>query len=86
MSRVILTTESGADIPTELAKKHTIRIVPMHVIMDDIDHLDGSFPVTDLYDYYERTKKTPSTTATNLNEYTAFFEKIRSDHPDSIIV
>ena len=86
MSRVILTTESGADIPTELAKKHTIRIVPMHVIMDDVDHLDGSFPVTDLYDYYGRTKKTPSTTATNPNEYTAFFEKIRSEQPDSIIV
>ena len=86
MSRVILTTESGADIPTELAKKHTIRIVPMHVIMDDVDHLDGSFPVTDLYDYYERTKKAPSTTATNPNEYTAFFEKIRSEHPESSIV
>ena len=86
MSRVILTTESGADIPTELAKKHTIRIVPMHVIMDDVDHLDGSFPVTDLYDYYGRTKKTPSTTATNPNEYTAFFEKIRSEHPESSIV
>ena len=86
MSRVILTTESGADIPTDLAKKHNIQIVSMHVIMDDIDHLDGSFPVTDLYDYYERTKKTPSTTATNPNEYTAFFEKIRSEQPDSIIV
>ena len=86
MSRVILTTESGADIPTDLAKKHNIRIVPMHVIMDDVDHLDGSFPVTDLYDYYERTKKAPSTTATNPNEYTAFFEKIRSEHPESSIV
>lgn len=86
MSRVILTTESGADVPADLAKQHNIRIVPMHVIMDDIDHLDGSFPVTDLVDYYERTKKTPSTTATNPNEYTAFFEQIRSEHPDSSIV
>nr|WP_319216432.1 DegV family protein [uncultured Trichococcus sp.] len=86
MSKVILTTESGADIPTDLAKKHNIRIVPMHVIMDDIDHLDGSFPVTVLYDYYERTKKTPSTTATNPNEYASFFEKIRAEHPDSVIV
>lgn len=86
MSKVILTTESGADIPTDLAKKHNIRIVPMHVIMDDVDYLDGTFPVQNLIDYYERTKKTPSTTATNPNEYTAFFEKIRSEHPDSSIV
>ena len=86
MSKVILTTESGADIPTDLAKKHNIRIVPMHVIMDDVDYLDGTFPVQNLIDYYERTKKTPSTTATNPNEYTAFFEKIRSAHPDSSIV
>ncbi|PTQ85793.1 DegV family protein with EDD domain [Trichococcus patagoniensis] len=86
MSRVILTTESGADVPADLAEQHNIQVVPMHVIMDDIDHLDGSFPVSDLVDYYDRTKKTPSTTATNPNEYTAFFENIRSKYPDCSIV
>jgi DegV family protein with EDD domain len=84
--RMILSTESGADIPVELAEKHNVQVVPMHVIMDGQDYLDGSLPVTDIYDYYERTKKIPSTTSTNSHEYLEFFTKIKNDFPDCIII
>ncbi|SDN47734.1 DegV family protein [Bacillus sp. OK048] len=86
MRRIILTTESGADLPVELAEKHNVQVVPMHVVMDGKDYLDGSLPVTDIYDYYERTKKIPSTTSTNSHEYLEFFKKIKKDYPDCIIV
>ncbi|WP_045516090.1 DegV family protein [Neobacillus niacini] len=86
MRRIILTTESGADLPVELANKHNVQVVPMHVIMDGKDYLDGSLPVTDIYDYYERTKKIPSTTSTNSHEYLEFFAKIKNDYPDCIII
>ena len=86
MKRIILTTESGADLPVELAEKHNVQVVPMHVIMDGQDYLDGSLPVTDIYDYYERTKKIPSTTSTNSHEYLEFFMRIKNDFPDCIII
>ena len=86
MRRMILTTESGADLPEDLADKHNVQVVPMHVIMDGQDYLDGTLPVTDIYDYYERTKKIPSTTSTNSHEYLEFFTKIKSDFPDCIII
>lgn len=86
MRKIILTTESGADLPIELAEKHHVQVVPMHVIMDGEDYLDGSLPVTDIYDYYERTKKIPSTTSTNSHEYLEFFRKIKNDYPDCIII
>ena len=86
MRKIILTTESGADLPVELAEKHNIKVVPMHVIMDGKDYFDGSLPVTDIYDYYERTKKIPSTTSTNSHEYFEFFTKIKNENPDCIIV
>ncbi|EKN70141.1 hypothetical protein BABA_07181 [Neobacillus bataviensis LMG 21833] len=86
MRRIILTTESGADLPAELADKHNVHVVPMHVIMDGQDYLDGSLPVTDIYDYYDRTKKIPSTTSTNSHEYFEFFTKIKKDFPDCIII
>jgi DegV family protein with EDD domain len=86
MRRIILTTESGADLPVELADKHNVQVVPMHVIMDGQDYLDGSVPVTDIYDYYERTKKIPSTTSTNSHEYLEFFTKIKNDFPDCVII
>lgn len=86
MRRTILTTESGADLPKELADKHNVQVVPMHVIMDGQDYLDGFLSVTDIYDYYDRTKKTPSTTSTNSHEYHEFFTKIKNDFPDCVIV
>jgi DegV family protein with EDD domain len=86
MRKIILTTESGADLPGEFADKHNIHVVPMHVIMDGQDYLDGSLPVQDIYDYYERTKKIPSTTSTNSHEYLEFFTKIKTDFPDCVII
>ncbi|MGP4066120.1 DegV family protein [Oceanobacillus sp. M65] len=86
MRKIILSTESGADLPANLAAAHNIQVVPMHVIMDGKDYLDGSLPVQDIYDYYDRTKKIPSTTSTNAHEYEEFFSKINKDHPDCMIV
>lgn len=86
MRRIIFTTESGADLPLDLASEHAVQVVPMHIIMDGKDYLDGSLPVKDIYDYYKRTKKIPTTTATNAHEYQEFFAKIKADFPDCIII
>lgn len=86
MRKIILSTESGADLPKELVEKHHIQVVPMHVVMDGQDYLDGHLPVREIYDYYERTKKIPSTSATNTYEYEEFFKKIKENHPDCIII
>jgi len=86
VKKIIISTESGADLPLDLAKLHNIYVVPMHVVMDGIDYPDGSIPVTDVYDYHQRTKKIPSTSATNPNEYQSFFQEINKENPDCIIV
>ena len=86
MRKIILSTESGADLPKDLVEKYNIQVVPMHVIMDGKDYLDGELPVEEVFDYYSRTKKIPSTAATNVQEYHDLFTKIRVDFPDSIII
>ncbi|WP_163538445.1 DegV family protein [Gracilibacillus sp. YIM 98692] len=86
MKKIILTTESGADLPRDLVEKHEVQVVPMHIIMDGKDYLDGSLPVEDIYDYYDRTKQIPSTTATNIHEYEQFFKNIQSDFPGCSII
>ena len=86
MRRIILSTESGADLPKDLVEKYEIQVVPMHVIVDGKDYLDGELSVEEVFDYYSRTKKIPSTAATNVHEYHDLFTKIRSNFPDSIII
>ncbi|RYI25149.1 DegV family protein [Bacillus infantis] len=86
MKKIILTTESGADLPADLTERYNVQVVPMHIVMDGKDYLDGHLPVEDIYDYYARTKKIPSTTSTNSYEYEEFFANIREDYPDGIII
>ncbi|MFC4024709.1 DegV family protein [Oceanobacillus longus] len=86
MNRIILTTESGADLPIEVVEKHAVQVVPMHVIMDGKDYLDGSLPVEEIYKYHEQTKKIPSTTATNVHEYEQFFKQIKANDPGCVII
>ncbi len=87
MREIILSTETGSDVPPDIAEKYRIQIVPMHVIMDGVDYPDGSgFPIEKIYQYYERTRKIPTTSCVNVDEYLAFFRKIREDHPDCVIM
>jgi DegV family protein with EDD domain len=86
MKKIILLTESGADIPLDLVKLHNIQVVPMHVIMENKSYADGSIAVTEVYDYYQRTKKVPSTSATNPDEYQDAFKRITEENPGCIII
>ncbi|EAR63169.1 hypothetical protein B14911_00085 [Bacillus sp. NRRL B-14911] len=73
-------------MPADLTERYNVQVVPMHIVMDGKDYLDGHLPVEDIYDYYARTKKIPSTTSTNSYEYEEFFAKIREGYPDCIII
>lgn len=86
MSKYILLTESGSDIPLELVKQYNIQVLPMHVIMGGVDYPDGSISVTEVYDYYNRTKKIPSTSATNPSEYKKMFLKLKEENLGCIII
>ena len=86
MRKLILSTESVADLPKDLIEKYQIQIIPMHVIMDGKAYLESEISVEDIYDYHSRTKKTPTTTAKNAQEYHHFFSQIRTQYPDSIII
>ena len=86
MKKIILLTESGSDMPLDLVKLHNIQVVPMHVIMGDKSYADGSIAVTEVYDYYERTKKVPSTSATNPEEYENMYKTLTEENPNCSII
>jgi len=86
MNKYIIVTESGADLPIDLVNLHKINVLPMHIVIDGVDYMDGSIPVSMVYDYHERTKKIPKTSAVNPNEYQGLFQKISSENPGFIIL
>lgn len=55
MREIIISTESGSDLPQELIDRYGFYVVPMHVIIDDVDYADGTIPVDMVFDHFEKT-------------------------------
>lgn len=86
MTKFIITTESGSDLPKEFIDRYDIHIVPMHVTMGDNTYEDGSFPVQEAFDFYEKTEKLPQTSGSTPQDNTNVFQQIREKHPDAHII
>ena len=52
MEKMILTTESGSDVPQVMADELGIRIAPMHVILGDESYPDRTIPVADVFAFF----------------------------------
>lgn len=55
MSQIILLAETGSDIPSDLAKKEGIELVPMHVSFGQTTKNDGSVPPSEVVSFYKET-------------------------------
>lgn len=76
--KVKIITDSTADLSPELLEQYDISVVPLYVVMGDKTQKDG-LEVTpeDIYAHVNETGKLPSTSAPNLDDYTAEFSKWR---------
>lgn len=86
MGKIIITTESGTDLTQKHAKELGIRVIPMYVALEDGMKADGLFPVAEVFEHYKKTKKIPTTSAVNPDEYMTEFRDLRDRYPDADIV
>ncbi|MCR5330421.1 MAG: DegV family EDD domain-containing protein [Lachnospiraceae bacterium] len=86
MREIVLSTESGSDLPEKLIRKYHFKVVPMHVIIDGKSYDDGRFPLKKVYEYYERTGQVPATAAVNENEYASFWNGLKRAHTNAVIM
>lgn len=86
MTKYIITTESGSDLPQELIERYNIHIIPMHVTMGNETYDDGSFDVQKVFDYYEDTDSLPKTSGSTPQDNTEVFQKIFDEYPDTHII
>jgi len=85
-NKIILMAESGSDISPEIAKAHHITIVPMHVAFGGETRDDGSFPVTEMFDHYVRTRDLPRTSGCTPGDFEPVFEQLDRECPDAQIL
>lgn len=83
---IIIAAETGSDITPELAGELGVYLIPMHVQMDDRTLDDGTFPVNDICDFYERTGRVPKTSGSTPFDCRRVFDAIHAEHPDKYIL
>lgn len=80
MARTIISTDSPADVPAEIRERYDIRVIPLHIILDDDCFEDGvNIQPDDLYAFYKKTGRLPKTSAVSVAEYTDFFKELTKD-------
>ena len=80
MKQVVITADSAADIPNEVAEKYDIKIMPMHVIINGKEKNDGiDISAFEIFDCVEKTGEIPKTSAVSPGEYLDFFGRITSE-------
>lgn len=86
MNPILLTAESGSDITPEVAAKYGVTIVPMHVAFGGETRDDGSFPVTEMFAHYAKTRDLPRTSGCTPHDFEIVFDRLQSEHPGQPIL
>lgn len=86
MSSILLMAESGSDISPAIAEKYGVTIVPMHVAFGGETRDDGSFPVTEMFAHYAKTRDLPRTSGCTPHDFEVAFDRVQKEHPDKQIL
>ena len=70
---IILCADSTCDLSADIVAKYNVKIMPMHVNLEENSYLDGvDINPDDIYAYYNEHKVLPKTAALNMDEVLEF--------------
>lgn len=82
--KIVVSAESTIDMPQELLDKFNIKTTPFQINFDD-KLVDDRFGISqEIFDYVEKTKVLPKTSAVNAEQYKTHFENLKKEY-DAII-
>ena len=86
MPKIILSAETGSDMPVSLAEQLGVLLIPMHVSMGDQTLDDSTFPAEAVCDYYDRTGKIPTTSGSTPYDFEQIYDRVFAENPDARIL
>ena len=86
MTKFALLVETGSDLPAALAEKYHVRTVPMHVAFGSDNRDDGTFPVEDIYRFFEETGTLTKTSGCTPDDFVKVFDEMLAQEPDKHIL
>lgn len=82
--KIAVTAESTVDLPKEILEKFDIQVVPFTILLGEEVMLDDENIPSKIFEYVEKNKVLPKTSAVNDEQYKEFFDKVLKN-ADAII-
>lgn len=86
MTKFILLVETGADFPKDLAEKYRVWTAPMHVSFGSETKDDGTFPVEEIYRFFEQTGTLTKTSGCTPDDFMKVFDELQLKYPEHHIL
>ena len=83
--KICISAESTIDLSKELLTQYQIETIPFAVLLGEEAFLDGVITPQDIFDYVEKNKILPRTSAINEFQYKEYFESLFAKGYDAII-
>ena len=83
--KIAISAESTLDLSKELIKQYDVHIIPFTVLLGEDAYNDGDINSQDIFDYVEKNKILPRTSAINDFQYREYFASILEQGYDAII-
>ena len=82
--KIAISTESTCDLPKELLEKYKLELIPYQIILGDEIIDDNEDVPNKIFEYVEKTKQLPKTSAINEATYKEYFESLLKNY-DAVV-
>ena len=83
--KIAISAESTLDLSKELIKQYDIHVIPFTVLLGEDAYYDGDITSQDIFDYVEKNKILPRTSAINDFQYREYFTSVLEKGYDAIV-
>ncbi len=74
--KVQIISDSTCDLSPELVEKYGVRILPLHIVLGDVEHEDGvTITPDEIYKWSDENKTTPKTSALGIDTVTQVYNE-----------
>lgn len=78
--KIAITADSVIDLTVELLNEYDIKIIPLNILLGDVDYKDNQVSSSDIFDFVAKNGKLPKTSAASQDFYEEQFSKILQDY------
>ena len=83
--KIAISAESTLDLSKELIKQYDVHVIPFTVLLGEDAYLDGEINSQDIFDYVDKNKILPRTSAVNEFQYREYFKGLLDQGYEAII-